>query len=204
LFHVSKRLIVGVAALALVGGGIAAANAAPSVHAAKTSVGPRGPQGPRGPAGPRGPQGVKGNTGATGLTGATGAQGPKGDPGDNTLKVSRASITLNADFTNTGSDAGINNIPLGYTCKYLTITGAPVAGGASLTELEFDNSSSDDVTGTNVVVRTGTGQAIGYPLASNQVTVPGSTTRKFQVCGSGFVQARTFPVSVAVLSIVAS
>lgn len=140
--------------------------------------------------------------GTKGDTGPQGPQGPRGEDGDNALKVTRASITLNADFTNGGTDAGIS-APAGYVCKYLTISGAP-ASSTSVTELEFDNSGSNEVTGTDVRVRLANGTPVVFPLplANNIVTTPGATTRRFQVCGSGFTGSKSFTASVAVLSIV--
>jgi len=196
-----NKIAVGVAAVALVAAGIAAAGyanatakAGPNVCRAKSddSLHARSACQP----------GEVPFALAKGAKGDTGPQGPAGVDGDNTLKISRATVTLNADFTNTGTDAGILNAPDGYVCKYLTITGAP-ASATNVTELEFDNASTDEVVDTDVLVRTPTGVSLTYPLGtSNGITTPGATTRKFQVCGSGFTGTKTFTASVAVLSIV--
>lgn len=160
-------------------------------------------QGAKGDKGDPGDPGAPGAAGAPGAKGDKGDPGAKGDPGDNALKVSRATMTLNADFTNGGSDSGIS-APPGFVCKYLTISGAPAAL-PTVTELEFDNSGSvDPASGTDVRVRLAGGTPVVFPLplANNLFTTPGATTRKFQVCGSGFTGSRTFTASVAVLSIV--
>jgi hypothetical protein len=141
--------------------------------------------------------------GAKGDPGVQGPDGPAGKDGDNAIKVTSSTITLNADFTNAGSEAGIDpaKIPAGHVCRYLTISGLP-AYSSTVSELEFDNSGSADVSGASVIVRN-VGDAAGVntlPKVPGQTA--GTATRKFEVCGKDFVQQRSFTVRASVLSIV--
>jgi hypothetical protein len=198
----SKRAVIAVAALVLVGGGItAAASQASSAHTVKTAVA-KGPKGDRGPAGPRGAQGTRGLQGVKGDTGATGQTGPAGKDGDSALKVSRATVHIDADFTNADSDGnpdlalifGLGTTEANATCKYVTVNGAP-AYLSSIQELAFNNSVGvPDAYGAQILV---TPAAPAMPAVVN-----GSTTRKFQVCEKGLNLAESYDLSLSVLSIV--
>jgi hypothetical protein len=70
--------LLGVAAIAIAGIGVASAAPETGAQSSKVKRGPRGKRGKAGPAGAKGATGAQGAQGATGATGATGPAGPAG------------------------------------------------------------------------------------------------------------------------------